>query len=737
MEAKEVTLSACIIALDAEDTLPKCLDSIKDAVDEIILCVDDRTTDNTAEIGKQYGAKVSHYKWTDNFSEARNLSIEKAISDFILIIDADEYFPQGASQHIIRPFINENSYDRGKFVVKSFTPTGASENPQLRIFRNGSVQYSNIVHNVPISEGTFATLPTPLLHDGYNLPLDKMMAKYKRTERLLLKQIEELNDMASWMYLVRNYRTQERWSDCIEAYEKGLKTTCEGSYNTIYQQMAGDAVYAYLISENFRQGIELALPLLAKYPDNIDVTMYLAHLYAQSDRHREAIDAYNRYLYLRTQYKADLISSSLILDTIEQAGQAYMNLARIYRLQNESEKALSAYRHSMRQGANQNAIQAYIDLLEKESAFYRVKVGKLKVMFLQPYICARNIKMALALRSKGHLVSVAYQNESLERYGLEGADIYHEIIALPPTNSTTMLATAMEVAISGYDIIHSHNEPDILTVIAQGVIQPEQILIHDCHDLMTTRGDGNQVPELRYYERMANTHSDGRVYVSSTQAKQAHDLYQYDTQTTMVFHSYASGAHLPDEDKPKLSESTGQYHIVYQGGVRQAGHRNIADMLMAIAEKAIHVHIQPAFHEPSYENMAKGSEFLHYNKPVTPDKLLTELTQYDAGLICFKAEGRNAEMLQASMPNKLFEYLAVGLPVIAGNFNEMAKFVTDNNVGIVYDSVDDIVDGIDTLKEITIEEPEKYVMENNIGKLIGFYGHLLKMKQGDSGEVEE
>ncbi len=196
----------------------------------------------------------------------------------------------------------------------------------------------------------------------------------------------------------------------------------------------------------------------------------------------------------------------------------------------------------------------------------------------------------------------------------------------------------------------------------------------------------------------------------------------------MVFHSYASDVFLPENQKAKLSESSGQFHIVYQGGVRTAGHRNIADMLVAIAEKAIHVHIQPAFHEPSYEKLAKDNVFLHYNKPVSPDKLLEELTQYDAGLICFKPEGRNAEMLQASMPNKLFEYLAVGLPVMAQPFAEMAAYVTDRNVGMVYQTPDDIKDGVGTLKEITVENPEQYCMDANIDNLIKFYWHLIQKK---------
>ncbi|MFN3533586.1 MAG: glycosyltransferase family 2 protein, partial [Candidatus Brocadia sp.] len=87
------TLSACMIVKNEEKFLPQCLQSIKDAVDEVII-VDTGSTDKTVEIAKSFGARVYHHPWKNSFSEARNHSLSYATGDWILQIDADEALEQ-------------------------------------------------------------------------------------------------------------------------------------------------------------------------------------------------------------------------------------------------------------------------------------------------------------------------------------------------------------------------------------------------------------------------------------------------------------------------------------------------------------------------------------------------------------------------------------------------------------------------------------------------------------------
>ena len=82
-----ITLSLCMIVKNEEETLARCLDSIKDAVDEIIIA-DTGSTDSTVKIAKRYTDKVYHFDWVYDFSAARNFSFSKASSDYCMWLDA-------------------------------------------------------------------------------------------------------------------------------------------------------------------------------------------------------------------------------------------------------------------------------------------------------------------------------------------------------------------------------------------------------------------------------------------------------------------------------------------------------------------------------------------------------------------------------------------------------------------------------------------------------------------------
>lgn len=82
-------ISLCMIVKNEEENLGRCLDSVKDIVDEIII-VDTGSKDNTVKVAKQFGANVLFYQWNDDFAAARNFSISMAKHDWIFILDADE-----------------------------------------------------------------------------------------------------------------------------------------------------------------------------------------------------------------------------------------------------------------------------------------------------------------------------------------------------------------------------------------------------------------------------------------------------------------------------------------------------------------------------------------------------------------------------------------------------------------------------------------------------------------------
>ncbi|BBD57995.1 glycosyl transferase family protein [Nostoc sp. HK-01] len=84
-----MSISLCMIVKNEETALPKCLNSVKDFVDEMVV-LDTGSSDRTAEIAQQFGAKVHHFQWSNNFSTARNAALKYVTGDWVLVLDADE-----------------------------------------------------------------------------------------------------------------------------------------------------------------------------------------------------------------------------------------------------------------------------------------------------------------------------------------------------------------------------------------------------------------------------------------------------------------------------------------------------------------------------------------------------------------------------------------------------------------------------------------------------------------------
>lgn len=84
-----ITISLCMIVKNEEKILARCLDSIVDIMDEVII-VDTGSTDATKEIAARYTDKIYDFTWIDDFSAARNFAFSKATQEYIYSADADE-----------------------------------------------------------------------------------------------------------------------------------------------------------------------------------------------------------------------------------------------------------------------------------------------------------------------------------------------------------------------------------------------------------------------------------------------------------------------------------------------------------------------------------------------------------------------------------------------------------------------------------------------------------------------
>ena len=130
----KMTLSLCMIVKNESTNLDNCLKSVCTFVDEIII-VDTGSADNTVEIAKKYTNKIYDFKWIDDFSAARNFSLDQASSDWILVLDADECLAERDIKFIKNELIYESD-DAFELVKRSY-----ANDPNIGKFQTNDNSY--------------------------------------------------------------------------------------------------------------------------------------------------------------------------------------------------------------------------------------------------------------------------------------------------------------------------------------------------------------------------------------------------------------------------------------------------------------------------------------------------------------------------------------------------------------------------------------------------------------------
>ncbi|MDD4202710.1 MAG: glycosyltransferase family 2 protein [Candidatus Omnitrophica bacterium] len=187
-------LTVIVITKNEEKNIRRCLDSIKDISDEIII-VDDNSMDRTVEIAqKEYNAKVISNPLNNDFANQRNLGIEHATCDWIFQMDADEVVPKETSQKIIKAIHNNKDYAAFNIIrrdcIYNIPLMHVPFASLARIFKKGEAQYSGKVHEQLVIKGKSLSLDAIVLH--YNIfSIEQMMQKALKYSTLEADKIIE------------------------------------------------------------------------------------------------------------------------------------------------------------------------------------------------------------------------------------------------------------------------------------------------------------------------------------------------------------------------------------------------------------------------------------------------------------------------------------------------------------------------------------------------------------------
>lgn len=321
-------ISACIISKNEEKNIKRCLDSIVNVVDEIIL-VDTGSTDKTIEIANIYNCKVIQIPWNNSFSEARNISLDNAKCEWILVIDCDEEVDENSKELLISLSHNKEDIDGfGVLINNIIGGIDSYSSGHVRFFRNKKeYRYEGIIHeqigtsikkanpnsNILKSKVTFT-------HYGYEIDTDLESKKSNRNLNLLNLVKEEDRDGMYYCHLGAEYVRLNKLKKACDIFIKGYKISDKSQ--PYFSQLAHKTVDSLVKNNEFEKCIIYCEDILKYFEDFRVIYFINAVSYINIKCYPKALENLikykstpeNPFKYPKIAYDSDENIDKLILD---------------------------------------------------------------------------------------------------------------------------------------------------------------------------------------------------------------------------------------------------------------------------------------------------------------------------------------------------------------------------------------------------------------------------------------
>ncbi len=317
-----MSISLCMIVKDEARFLRQCLESAKDLVDEIII-VDTGSKDKTVEIAEEFGAKVFNFKWSNDFSAARNFSISKATKEWILVLDADETISQ---QDIlsIKNVTKMKDLDGFFFTARNYANFQQSFNWEkyndryeeskkydtwygseiVRLFRNKKgYRFNNKVNEmINVPKGKLARTGIPIHHFAWerfaNMRALRRAALKKRLAEALKKDPDDLKanyELARAYIEEKDFKSAEsHLKKAIEAYEKLKDDKKKPMKGWLLYESLGQT---YLFMRRYEEAIDVLERYLKVDENNPGANALLAQALVILEKYKEAAEHFKTALH--------------------------------------------------------------------------------------------------------------------------------------------------------------------------------------------------------------------------------------------------------------------------------------------------------------------------------------------------------------------------------------------------------------------------------------------------------
>lgn len=301
---KKMDLSVCIITKNENKKLKRCLKSLAFLEADIVV-VDTGFNDETRKIVTDLNGRYFTFEWCDDFSAARNYSLEQARYDDIMVIDSDEWLDEkeaSFNKAALESFIRRDLYTVACCYQVSIQPNldyGKNYVMVGRIFSKKYFHYEGKAHEQPVSmienvDTRTIMINLKMYHDGYN-GAEVLKGKAKRNLDLLLKNLETESDKLYLLFQIgRSYVGLGEYKLALEYLERTLNHR-DFHYNYPYSY---PACASYLQTLLALGKTELALEKMSyfakRFPNLADFWYDSGEIYLKLNRPKEAIASFKR-----------------------------------------------------------------------------------------------------------------------------------------------------------------------------------------------------------------------------------------------------------------------------------------------------------------------------------------------------------------------------------------------------------------------------------------------------------
>lgn len=423
-------ISACVITKNEEQNLPAWLDSMGRIADEMVV-VDTGSTDRTIELAKAAGAKVMHFTWVNDFAAAKNFAIEQACGDWILFLDADEYFPEEdcprvksaiERYHSCREVAGLMFYEIN--IEKETGQDLGGAKCQVRAFRNVSwIRYEGEIHESLRNTNQGMRIiqyvkDAVIYHTGYSKSI--LPDKYRRNLEILLNK--KFKNETDDYYLADCYYNLGQYEEAIrhlrKLFEKKVKIPL--MENAPYTVLILSLMFAKHPGNEIYEALKDAV---GRYPDMAEFRMLQGWQDWESGNYIDAEGDYLKGLELYQKEK-NVNNPNLSSNALNFLPTAYLHLGEINALKGDEAKAAKYFAEALKLNPrNEMALKGMCRLLkdapaDEVIAFFDTLYDKTKDGELLARLLAKERMGEAALYYEACSGRICF--DSIERYLLEG-----------------------------------------------------------------------------------------------------------------------------------------------------------------------------------------------------------------------------------------------------------------------------------------------------------------------------